>query len=258
MAMRSSLPAEFAGRDQGQEARAEHSPEWQAAFAEYRAAREQMVAVQLIERGVTDPNVLDAVFRVPRHRFVPDAEREWAYADRPLALAGDQTISQPYIVASMTQAAGLSPHDRVLEIGTGSGYQTAVLSELCREVYSVEFLPEVAALGRENLAALGYLERGVELRVADGYEGWPERAPFDAILVTAAPPRVPEPLLDQLAVGGRMVIPVGVGKRQHLECWQRLEPGNEASAFLRRRLYGVRFVPFLGPRVSRRTPDGAG
>jgi protein-L-isoaspartate(D-aspartate) O-methyltransferase len=200
------------------------------AFAEYRAAREQMVAVQLLERGITDPNVLDAVFRVPRHRFVPEAEREWAYADRPLALAGEQTISQPYIVASMTQAAALSPRDRVLEIGTGSGYQTAVLSELCREVYSVE------------------------LRVADGYEGWPERAPFDAILVTAAPPQVPQPLLEQLAIGGRLVIPVGTGKRQHLEWWQRLEPGNEASAFLRRRLYGVRFVPFLGPGVSRRAP----
>jgi protein-L-isoaspartate(D-aspartate) O-methyltransferase len=252
--MRSSLPTQFAGSDRGREARAEHSAEWQVAFTEYRAAREQMLVVQLLERGITDPNVLDAVFRVPRHRFVPESEREWAYADRPLALAGEQTISQPYIVASMTQAAALSPRDRVLEIGTGSGYQTAVLSELCREVYSVELLPEVAALGRENLAALGYLERGVELRVADGYEGWPERAPFDAILVTAAPPQVPQPLLEQLAIGGRLVIPVGVGKRQQLDWWRRLEPGNEASAFVRRRLYGVRFVPFLGPGVSRRAP----
>jgi protein-L-isoaspartate(D-aspartate) O-methyltransferase len=207
-----------------------------------------MVKEQVMARGIDDPRVLAALGQVPRHRFVSGDCARLAYTDGPLGIPGEQTISQPYIVASMSQAARLQPHDRVLEIGTGSGYQTAVLAELCRETYSVEFLPEVAAFGRRHLAALGYLEGGgVELRVGDGYQGWPEQAPFDAILVTAAPARVPRPLLHQLAVAGRLVIPIGTGGDQNLELWTRERNGDDESAFSRATLFGVRFVPFLGP-----------
>jgi protein-L-isoaspartate(D-aspartate) O-methyltransferase len=218
-----------------------------AALRERTREREQMVREQVMARGVDDPRVLAALRQVPRHRFVSEECSEFAYADGPLGIPGEQTISQPYIVACMSQAARLQPRDRVLEIGTGSGYQTAVLTELCQEVYSVEYLPEVAAFGRRHLAALGYLERGVELRIGNGYEGWPEHAPFDAILVTAAPKRVPPPLLHQLAIGGRLVIPVGAGGDQNLELWTREAPGDDESAFSRATLFGVRFVPFLGP-----------
>lgn len=217
-----------------------------AALRERRREREQMVKEQVMARGIDDPRVLAALRQVPRHCFVPGDCAKLAYTDGPLGIPGEQTISQPYIVASMSQAARLQPRDRVLEIGTGSGYQTAVLAELCRETYSVEFLPEVAAFGRRHLEALGYLEHGVELRVGDGYEGWPEQAPFDAILVTAAPARVPRPLLDQLAVAGRLVIPVGTGGDQSLELWTREKPGDGEDAFSRATLFGVRFVPFLG------------
>ncbi len=144
-------------------------------------------------QGVSDPRLLAAMRRVPRHLFVPPELERLAYSDRPLPIPGGQTISQPYIVAFMTEAANISPSERCLEIGTGSGYQAAVLAELCAETYSIEYLPEVAAFGRANLDRAGYLER-VELRVGDGYGGWPERAPFDVILVTAAPDEVPQPL----------------------------------------------------------------
>jgi len=219
---------------------------WLNAVLEQHDEREEMVRSQIEARGVEDERVLDALRTVPRHRVGPERARDGAHADSPLPIPGDQTISQPYIVAFMSEAAHIAPSDRCLEIGTGSGYQTAVLAELCREVFSVEYLPEVAGFGRQNLAALGYLERSVQLRVGDGYEGWPEYAPFDVILVTAAPTRVPRPLLRQLARGGRLLIPVGVEREQNLELWTRLRAGDERAAFSREILFGVRFVPFLG------------
>ena len=169
--------------------------------------RQQMVEQQLRARGIADQAVLTAIGSVLRHRFVPEELSSNAYDDRPLPIGFDQTISQPYIVAYMTEALGLSPEARVLEIGSGSGYQTAVLAELVREVYSIEIVPELAARSRNLLSALGY--ENVDIREGDGYAGWPEKAPFDAIIVTASPDHVPQPLIDQIAVGGRLVIPVG-------------------------------------------------
>ncbi|HEU4581987.1 MAG TPA: protein-L-isoaspartate(D-aspartate) O-methyltransferase [Polyangiaceae bacterium] len=243
--MHSSLPVQRRAAPAGAPA-APRPAAWLDAVLEQREERERMVRAQIEARGIEDPRVLEALRTVPRHRFVPEHSREGAYADSPLPIAGDQTISQPYIVAFMSEAAQISPSDRCLEIGTGSGYQTAVLAELCREVYSVEYLPEVAAFGRENLGALGYLERGVHLRVGDGYEGWPEFAPYDVILVTAAPRRVPKPLLRQLALGGRLLSPVGLEREQNLELWTRRRAGDGRAAFSREILFGVRFVPFLG------------
>jgi protein-L-isoaspartate(D-aspartate) O-methyltransferase len=210
------------------------------------SAQELMIQTQVIDRGIRDERVLAALRAVPRDQFFPESNRDEAFADRAAPIGHGQTISQPYIVALMTQRLDVQPDNKVLEIGTGSGYQTAVLAELCREVFSVEYLPEVAGFGRQNLAALGYLERSVQLRVGDGYEGWPEYAPFDVILVTAAPTRVPRPLLRQLARGGRLLIPVGVEREQNLELWTRLRAGDERAAFSREILFGVRFVPFLG------------
>jgi len=173
----------------------------------FASRREQMVKKQLIKRGIRDPRVLEAMGKVPRHLFVPSDLRDRAYRDCPLPIGYGQTISQPYIVAFMTEAARLTPESVVLEIGTGSGYQAAVLAELARQVYSLERLSPLAAQAQQTLAALGY--RNVEVRQGDGYQGWPEHAPYDAILVTAAPPTVPMVLLDQLAVGGTLVVPVG-------------------------------------------------
>jgi protein-L-isoaspartate(D-aspartate) O-methyltransferase len=213
-----------------------------------------MVEQQLVEDGVRDPRVLDAMRKVPRHLFVPPGLEREAYADGPLPIPGGQTISQPYIVAFMTEAADLSSTERCLEIGTGSGYQAAVLAELCAETYSIEYLPEVAAFGRANLDRAGYLAR-VQLRVGDGYGGWPERAPFDVIMVTAAPAKVPEPLLAQLGVGGKLVIPIGPeGGRQRLEKWTRVRPGATEAAFGRETLLSVQFVPFLGAGERRQVP----
>jgi protein-L-isoaspartate(D-aspartate) O-methyltransferase len=216
------------------------------------AERESMVREQLERRGITETNVLGAMRKVPRHLFVPIAARDEAYADRPLPIGNGQTISQPYIVAFMTRAAAIQPKDRCLEIGTGSGYQAAVLAELCAKTYSIEDLPDVAALGAGQLRAAGYGPERVELRVGDGYQGWPEAAPFDVILVTAAPDHVPRPLLDQLSTGGRLVIPIGPGGDQELERWTRIHPGKDDAAFRRERLIGVRFVPFLGDRAQRK------
>jgi protein-L-isoaspartate(D-aspartate) O-methyltransferase len=208
--------------------------------------RQHMVETQIESEGVRDPRVLDAMRRVPRHRFVASGFEERAYHDRPLPIPGGQTISQPYIVAFMTEAADIAPGERCLEIGTGSGYQAAVLAEVCGLTYSIEYLPEVAAFGRKNLEASGYLAR-VVLRVGDGYGGWPEHAPFDAILVTAAPEKVPQPLLEQLALGGRLVIPIGPERgRQRLERWTRTRAGASEHAFTQESLLGVAFVPFLG------------
>ncbi len=170
-----------------------------------RTAR--MVDRQIAGRDVRDTRVLDAMRRVERERFVPPDQENFAYDDSPLPIGEGQTISQPYIVGYMTEQLQLSPNTRVLEIGTGSGYQTAVLAELVAEVYTIEIVRSLADRAKRTLDALGY--RNVNVRTGDGYRGWPERAPFDRIIVTAAPDHVPQPLIDQLAVGGRMVIPVG-------------------------------------------------
>ena len=202
-------------------------------------------------RDISDPRVLAAMRKVPRHRFVPAAVARDAYEDHPLPIAGGQTISQPYIVAFMTQAARPGPDDRCLEIGTGSGYQAAVLAELCADTYSIEYLPDVAREGAQNLRGLGYGPERVKLRVGDGYRGWPEAAPFQVIVVTAAPERVPAPLLEQLAVGGRLVVPVGPQSRyQELERWTRKRRGDDRDAFRVDRLMTVRFVPFLGEAAA--------
>ena len=207
---------------------------------DYRPLRSRMVERQIAARDVSDPDVLDAMRRVPRHRFAPDHQPRLAYSDRPLPIGHDQTISQPYIVARMTELAEPDSSDRVLEIGTGSGYQAAVLAEIVDSVFTIEIIPELAATAGKRLYNLGY--RNVEVRNADGFKGWPERAPFDAIVVTAAPEEVPPPLVEQLAPGGRMVIPVGpTGGRQRLTLITKSETG-EVS---RRALTPVRFVPFL-------------
>lgn len=201
----------------------------------------------MIAEGIRDERVLAAIRRVPRHRFVPSSVRAAAYEDRPLPIGHGQTISQPFIVAYMTAAAAPQPNDHCLEVGTGSGYQAAVLAEVCGMTHSIEYLEPVARFGERNLREAGYSATRVALRIGDGYRGWPEAAPFDVILVTAAPERVPQPLLDQLAVGGRLVIPVGPQEYgQDLERWTRLAPGRGPAAFRVERLLGVRFVPFLG------------
>jgi protein-L-isoaspartate(D-aspartate) O-methyltransferase len=173
-------------------------------FAEERL---HMVEDTLAPRGIVDPYVLAAMNKVPRHELVPPSVRDQAYADRALPIGFGLTISQPFIVATMTQAASVKPGDRVLEIGTGSGYQAAVLAEIGARVYTIEIVDELAARTRKVLTQLGY--GTIHLRVGDGYRGWPDAAPFDAIIVTAAASEVPQPLLDQLAIGGHMVIPVG-------------------------------------------------
>jgi protein-L-isoaspartate(D-aspartate) O-methyltransferase len=209
-----------------------------APLAARNQERERMVNDQLAARGIHDQRVLDAMRDVPRHAFVPEALVDAAYEDHPLPIGYDQTISQPYIVAAMTELAQVSAQDRVLEIGTGSGYQAAVLARLAREVYSVEILAPLAERARQTLEGLGV--RNVFVRAGDGYRGWLEHAPFAAILVTAAPPAVPEPLKQQLAIGGRLVIPVGSGE-QELRVLTRTESG-----FEERRVLPVRFVPMTG------------
>jgi protein-L-isoaspartate(D-aspartate) O-methyltransferase len=201
--------------------------------------RQQMVDEQIVRRGVRDPRVLEALRKVERHRFVPESEWTGAYGDFPLPIGEEQTISQPYIVALMTEALALTGKERVLELGTGSGYQTAILAELAAQVYSIELAPALAERARALLAELGYLN--VEVRSGDGTRGWPERSPFDAILVAAAPAEVPPALLDQLAEGGRLVIPVGVGD-QVLELHTR-----EGGQIRSQRLTSVRFVPLRLP-----------
>ncbi|MFB6249700.1 MAG: protein-L-isoaspartate(D-aspartate) O-methyltransferase [Salinibacter sp.] len=206
---------------------------------EYEVLRRRMVREQIEARGVTDPAVLDAMRSVPRHRFVPDHPPRLAYTDRPLPIGHEQTISQPYIVARMTELVRPAPSDRALEIGTGSGYQAAVLSEVVDSVYTVEILPELAATARTRLRRLGY--DNVVVRNADGFKGWPAHAPFDVIVVTAAPERIPPPLKRQLADGGRMIIPVGpTDGTQQLTLVTKTD-----GTISTRELSPVRFVPFL-------------
>jgi protein-L-isoaspartate(D-aspartate) O-methyltransferase len=209
----------------------------------FARARVRMVDEQIMARGVRDERVLSVLRAVPRHAFVAEDERAFAYSDHPLPIEGEQTISQPYIVALMTELAQISPGEKVLEVGTGSGYQAAVLAALGAHVYSIEILKELADSARERLRALGY---DVQVRHGDGYAGWPEAAPFDAILVTAAPPAIPAPLREQLAIGGRLVIPVGVSF-QDLIVLTRTAQGYE-----RQNVLPVRFVPMTGEAEQRR------
>ena len=197
-----------------------------------------MVESQLIARGIKDPNVLAAMGQVPRHEFVSERLREVAYTDGPLPIGENQTISQPYIVAIMTELGQVDKNSRVLEIGTGSGYQAAILHEVAGEVYSIEIIEALARTARETLPRLGFGD--IHLRHGDGYRGWPEAAPFDAILVTAATDAVPEPLLDQLAVGGRLVVPVGRWF-QELAVYTKSSTGIERTS-----IFPVRFVPMTG------------
>jgi protein-L-isoaspartate(D-aspartate) O-methyltransferase len=193
---------------------------------------------------VSDMNVLAAIERTPRELFVPPAFEEQAYDNVALPIGNGQTISQPLVVALMTQALALNERHKVLEIGTGSGYQAAVLAVLAAEVYSIEVLEPLALAAAERLEALGY--HNVRVRAGDGYRGWPEHAPFDAILVTAAPPEIPQPLLDQLARGGRLVAPVGEGDQELVVVTKT------ASGLTRRTLLGVRFVPMTGEAQQHR------
>jgi protein-L-isoaspartate(D-aspartate) O-methyltransferase len=204
------------------------------------AKRYQLVEEGVIGWGVQDPEVIEALRTVPRHLFVPPDYLDQAYANHPLPIGYGQTISQPYIVARMTEALGIVPGDKVLEIGTGSGYQAAVLAEVGAEVFSVEIIEPLAAAAAERLGRLGYAS--VHTRAADGYYGWPEEAPFDAIIVTAAPDHIPQPLLAQLAVNGVMVIPVGP-QGGYQELWQITRI--DQDRFDTVNLGGVRFVPLV-------------
>ncbi len=201
-------------------------------------ARERLLRVLQLE-GIHDARVLQAIRDTPRHELVPPTERPHAYENRPLPIGDGQTISQPYIVALMTALAEIQPEDRVLEVGTGSGYQTAILAALAAEVFTVEVIGALAERARSDLTRLG-LAKSVHFRLGDGYTGWPEAAPFSAILVTAAPPEVPQPLLTQLAQGGHLVIPIG-------ECSQELLVIEKtAQGYRRRPAIPVRFVPMTG------------
>jgi protein-L-isoaspartate(D-aspartate) O-methyltransferase len=204
-----------------------------------RRARSAMVEEQIRRRGVREPAVLAAMERVPRHLFVPAAERAQAYEDHPLPIGFGQTISQPYVVALMTSLAGVGPRSRVLEIGTGSGYQAAVLSRLAGTVFSVEIVEPLGERARQTLSSLGY--DNVHVRIGDGYRGWPEEAPFDAIVLTAAAPAVPQPLLDQLKVGGKMVLPLGGYDQDLLVLTKRADGGVDRTSVI-----PVRFVPMTG------------
>jgi protein-L-isoaspartate(D-aspartate) O-methyltransferase len=213
---------------------------------ERRDERERLVS-RIAGRGIQSETVLAAMRKVPRHAFVPEAWSENAYEDRPLPIGHGQTISQPTVVAAMTEAVAPKRSDKCLEIGTGSGYQAAVLAELCARVFSIEYLAPLAAEAERALRRSGYGPERVALRTGDGYVGWPEAAPFEVVVVTAAPERVPQPLLDQLAMGGRLVIPVGPqSEGQELLLYTRRAPGPSPSSFDKQSLMAVRFVPFLG------------
>jgi protein-L-isoaspartate(D-aspartate) O-methyltransferase len=201
--------------------------------------RIHMVERQIVARGVTDPRILRAMQKVPRHVFVPERHRDVAYGDYPLPIGDGQTISQPFIVAYMTEVLDLKPSDRVLEIGTGSGYQAAILGELVSEVYTIEIISTLGRRAQATLARLGY--RNIHVRIGDGYKGWPEKAPFDAIIVTCAPDNIPKALIDQLKEGGRMVIPVGeAGSIQELVTGVK-----KGGTFASKGVMPVRFVPMV-------------
>jgi protein-L-isoaspartate(D-aspartate) O-methyltransferase len=217
-------------------------------FKEYVAERERMVETGIENypnEPVTDTRVLKSMRRVPRHMFVPEEYREDAYKNIPLSIGYDQTISQPFIVAHMTQLLDIKPYNRVLEIGTGSGYQAAVLAELCEQVYTIEIVPQLGRRAEALLRELGYIN--VQVRIGDGYGGWPDAAPFDRIIVTCAPDDIPQPLVDQLAEGGRIVIPVG--KQNQAQYMVVATKGRRGEVTLKRH-YPVRFVPMTGKAME--------
>jgi len=218
-----------------------HSP---TSSSEFAAERQRMVEEQLKPRGIQDQRVLMAMAKVPREEFVPQNLRAQAHSDNALPIGHDQTISQPFIVAIMTEQLRPEPTDRVLEIGTGSGYQAAILAELVKEVYTIEIIEPLAKDASARLARLGY--GNAHVKVGDGYQGWPEAAPFDSIIVTCAPDKVPQPLTKQLKEGGRMIIPVGSGLDQQLYL---LEKKNGEVA--QRAILPVRFVPMAGEAMKK-------
>ena len=205
--------------------------------------RMQMVERQLLTRDIRDPHVITAMQEVPRERFVPTDQHQRAYQDRPLPIGYQQTISQPYIVAYMTQALQLTPTSRVLEVGTGSGYQAAILGEIASTVYSIEIVPQLFERASNTLTELGY--DNVHIQQGDGYAGWPDEAPFDAIIVTAAPDHVPQPLVEQLAIGGRMIIPVGEDRQTLTEIIRTGTGVTEVTTL------PVLFVPMTGQAQQR-------
>lgn len=204
------------------------------------ALRKLMVENQIVARGIRDRHVLDAMLTVPRERFVPKQFAEFAYEDMPLPIEAGQTISQPYIVAQMLEAARIAPGDHVLEIGAGSGYAAAVLSRIAGRIFAIERHAELADLARARMAALGY--NNVEIRTGDGTRGWPEAAPFDAILVAASGAAIPGPLRQQLAIGGHLIMPVGKAHQQQLICVTHLAEDRDEEESLG----AVRFVPLIG------------
>jgi protein-L-isoaspartate(D-aspartate) O-methyltransferase len=206
---------------------------------DFHAARKHMVEYQLRARGIHDVRVLAAFEAIPRHLFVLEESRQWAYEDTPHRIGFDQTISQPFVAAYMTQALKLTGPERVLEVGTGSGYQAAILSMLALEVHTIELIPALADRAAKTLAGLG--TRNVFIHLADGSQGWSESAPYDAIIVTAGAPHVPKSLLEQLADHGRMILPVGNSGVQELELWKRV-----GDSFSHERLLPVAFVPLRG------------
>lgn len=209
----------------------------------FESARLDMVRNQIAARGISDSTVLKALIKVPRHRFVPDEYLHLAYIDSPLPIGNEQTISQPYIVALMTELIELKASDKVLEIGTGSGYQAAILGELASEVYTIEIIEPLADLAGALLDTLGY--NNIFVRAGDGYKGWPDKAPFNAIIVTCAPSDIPKPLVEQLIEGGRMVIPIGEN-RQELVLLKK-----EKGKIIQQDIIPVRFVPMTGEAENR-------
>ncbi len=212
----------------------------------YVAARQRMIQEQLVARGIKDKKVLEVMSWVERHKFVPEALKRYAYEDTPLPIDKGQTISQPYIVALMTELLELKGDEKILEVGTGSGYQAAILAELAKEVYTIEIIDSLGKGAEERLKGLGYTN--IKVKIGDGYYGWEEYAPFDAIIVTAAAEYIPQPLIEQLKVGGRLVIPVGDERMQKLLLVQK-QPGDKLKEY---EITGVLFVPLVGehPRVE--------
>ncbi len=204
----------------------------------YRTRRQEMVAQQIVARGIRDQHVLKALRKVPRHLFVPPEYRKLAYTDRPLPIGQGQTISQPYIVALMTELLDLGGHEKVLEVGTGSGYQAAVLAEICDSVYTIEIFPELGHRAAALFDSLGY--HNIQVKIGNGYQGWEKQSPFDRIIVTCAPSHIPTPLQEQLVIGGRMVIPVGERHLQQLVLLKKAQDQLSKKAVI-----PVRFVPML-------------